>query len=63
MAKAAINPSALSPADLAAILTKAGAKQATEERIREHLARGAPTNSNGTIHLVHYTAWLAKQAK
>lgn len=64
MAKAAVaNPAALSPAELAAILVKAGSKSATEELIRRHLAMGAPTNPDGTMHLVHYTAWLARQVK
>lgn len=64
MARVAVaNPAALSPAELAGILVKAGSKAATEELIRRHLAMGAPLNPDGTLHLVHYTAWLVRQIK
>lgn len=33
----------------------------TPEMIREDLAAGAPANSDGTVHLVNYTAWLARE--
>lgn len=59
---AAINPSALTPAELAALLAKAGAT-IREADIAQDLAAGAPANADGTIHLVHYTAWLAGQVK
>lgn len=63
MAKGKIDPSALSLADLVAILQKAGSKLASEELIRQHIAAGAPTNSDGTVHLIHFTAWLAKRVR
>jgi hypothetical protein len=29
--------------------------------IRADLAAGAPVNTDGTINLVHYAAWLVKE--
>src|SRR5262245_11997807 len=51
-----LNPSALSLANAAALLTKAGGARVTEEMLREDLAEGAPANADGTINLVHYAA-------
>ena len=31
--------------------------------LRADLAAGAPTNPDGTINLVHYAAWLAREAE
>jgi hypothetical protein len=57
-----INPSALSIDDLALLLTKAGGRPIAAAKIREDLAAGAPANADGTLHLVHYAAWLAAQS-
>jgi len=51
------DPRALSVADLARLLNVA------EEKIREHVAAGAPTAADGTINLVHYAAWLDQRLK
>ena len=56
-----LNPAALRPAELVKLLAKAGRKKITAARIASDLAAGAPTNRDGTIHLIHYTAWLAKR--
>jgi hypothetical protein len=32
-----------------------------EEKVREHLAAGAPTAADGTANLVHYVAWLNRE--
>jgi hypothetical protein len=57
-----LNPAALSIEELAALLTKAGSRTIPIEQVRRDQAAGAPTNADGTIHLVHYTAWLASVA-
>jgi hypothetical protein len=31
------------------------------EKVREHVARGLPTDADGRINLVHYAAWLNKE--
>ena len=51
------NPLAIPVADLARLLSVA------EEKIREHIAAGAPTAADGTINLVHYAAWLNQRLK
>ncbi len=56
-----IDPSALTVKELASVLSKASGKRATQVQIRKDLKAGAPKNKDGTIHLVHYTAWLAGQ--
>ena len=56
-----LNPQALSPEDLARILTASGWKPVTVEMIRDDLADGAPTNPDGTINLVQYAAWLIRE--
>lgn len=59
----AIDPTKLPPKQLVELLKKAGSKTATEALIKAHVAAGAPHNADGSIHLLHYTAWLARQAK
>ncbi|MEM8738075.1 MAG: hypothetical protein AAGG38_06305 [Planctomycetota bacterium] len=39
------------------LLKSAGAK-VTRTLIKADIADGAPTNDDGTINLIHYTAWL-----
>jgi hypothetical protein len=59
--KPALNPKALSLADAAHVLSKAGGAKVTEEMLQAHVAAGAPTNADGTINLVHYAAWLVRE--
>ena len=58
-----LDPKAMSPADVARLLARAGSRHATAEVIREHIQAGAPANADGTLNLVHYAAWLAAQAQ
>ena len=60
-AKLALNPTALSVADAARLLSAAGGHAVTPEQIQSDIDAGAPTNGNGTINLVHYAAWLVKE--
>ena len=57
-----INPSALTLADAAQLLTKVNGQAVTEGMLRSDLAAGAPTNADGTINLIHYAAWLVKES-
>jgi hypothetical protein len=57
-----LNPNALSVANAARLLSKVGGERVTEEMIRADLTAGAPANTDGTINLVHYAAWLVRQA-
>jgi len=62
---------ALTPAQAAKILAAAGSRRITEAMIRADIEAGAPTNPRPrnaapenpiTINLLHYTAWLVREA-
>ena len=52
---------ALTPTQAARILAAAGQRRITEAMVKADIEAGAPTNADGTINLVHYAAWLARQ--
>ena len=56
-----LNPQALRLADLAQILTALGPKPVTLEMLQADIDDGAPTNRDGTINLLHFAAWMAKE--
>ena len=49
------NPAALTVEQLARMLA------VSQEKVREHLAAGAPAGADGTVNLVNYAAWLNRQ--
>jgi hypothetical protein len=56
-----LNPSALALADAARLLTKVSGQSVTAAMLQADVSAGAPTNANGTLNLVHYTAWLVRE--
>ena len=56
-----LNPSALTVADAARLLSRVSGQSISESMLNNDIALGAPTNANGTINLIHYAAWLAKE--
>ena len=48
--------------ELAQLLSTAGGVAITVAQIETDIEAGAPCNADGTLHLVHYTAWLVAQA-
>ncbi len=56
-----LNPTALAIADAARALSQVGSDPVTEVMLRTDIDSGAPANADGTLNLVHYGAWLAKQ--
>ena len=56
-----LNPQALRLADLAQILTALGPKPVTLEMLQADIDDGAPTNRDGTLNLLHFAAWMAKE--
>ena len=52
--------SALSLTEAAQLLSLAGDHQITEDMIRADIEAGAPVNPDGTVSIVHYTAWLVR---
>jgi len=59
---ARLNPAAISVGDAARVLTRVGSSPVTEAMLRADLDAGAPVSADGSINLVHYTAWLVKEA-
>lgn len=56
-----LNPQALSIDDAATLLSRVGGATITAEMIARDRAAGAPVNPDGTLHLIHYAAWLVAQ--
>ena len=59
--RSGLNPQSLRLDDLARILSASGPTPVTVEMIQLDIDAGAPVNTNGTINLVHYSAWLVKE--
>lgn len=58
---AGLNPNALTLANAARLLTRAGGQAVTVEMLEADVVAGAPTNADGTINLVHYAAWMVRE--
>ena len=52
---------ALTVAQMAKVLSAAGGRKISQEMVLADIDAGAPVNPDGTLNLVHYTAWLAKE--
>ena len=52
---------ALPVADLAKILASAYGRRITEEQVREVAERGGLVRADGTVNLIQYSAFLAKE--
>jgi len=59
--RSGMNPAALVLSDAATILAKVTTWPITEAMLRADVEAGAPTNADGTLHLVHYAAWLVRR--
>ena len=57
----AMDPSAMEVAVAARLLSGACGQLITAEMIAADIAAGAPVNGDGTINLIHYTAWHVKE--
>ncbi|MFA7184931.1 MAG: hypothetical protein WC082_08565 [Victivallales bacterium] len=57
-----IKLTALSVPNLVKLLKRSGCRSISEDMLREDIANGAPSNPDGTINLISYTAWLIKEA-
>ena len=53
---------ALSVPDLVTVLGKSGARRVTAEVIQEDIDAGAPVNGDGSINLIEFVAWWAREA-
>jgi hypothetical protein len=59
--KLPLSPTALALPDAARLLSKIGGQPVTVDMLTADRAEGAPTNPDGTLNVVHYTAWLVRQ--
>ena len=57
-----LNPAAIPVEELARALAAMGGK-VTVDMLRTDVDAGAPVNPDGTINLVHYAAWIAKETR
>ena len=58
-----MNPNALSPDDLALVLSRGSANRwrVTGDEVRADIETGVPTNPDGTVNLMTYCAWLIRE--
>lgn len=56
-----LDPQKLAIDDAARLLTRVGGRPVSKDTIQADVERGAPNNSDGTINLVMYAAWLVRQ--
>lgn len=56
-----LDPNRLTPEQAAKLLSAAAKIRVPVEQITEDLVAGAPQNSDGTINLMHYAAWMVKE--
>ncbi|AMV31672.1 hypothetical protein VN12_06095 [Pirellula sp. SH-Sr6A] len=59
--KQPVDPTRLSIEQAAKLLSAAYRERIDAEKIRSDLHEGAPANADGTINLVNYSAWQAKE--
>lgn len=60
---AKLDPMALSLDDAARLLAAVGGVRITREMLETDIDAGAPANTDSTINLVHYAAWLVRVMK
>jgi hypothetical protein len=60
--QAALDPNRLTVDQAAKVLSAAARIRVSVDDISQDLAAGAPRNPDGTLNLVHYAAWLVKEA-
>ena len=56
-----VDPTRLSIEQAGKLLSAAFRERIDVTKIQEDLDAGAPLNADGTINLVHYSAWQAKE--
>lgn len=54
---------ALKPDVLVRLLKQAGSRLISEDALQSDFESGAPRNADGTVNLIEYAAWLAKETE
>lgn len=57
-----LDPSALTPKQLAELLAKSSKRAILPRHIERDISDGAPTNGDRSVNLIHYAAWLAARS-
>lgn len=58
-----VDPGKLTPETLALLLSNAGQRLVMEQQVREIAEAGKILSVDGTINLIQYTAFLAKESE
>lgn len=61
-AAARLSPTAIPLAEAARLISKVSGQTVTTEMLQTDVDLGAPTNPDGSFNLVHYAAWLIREA-
>ena len=61
MSDTPLDPTRLSVEQAAKLLSAAAKVRVPIDQIAADMEAGAPQNTDGTINLVHYAAWLVKE--
>ena len=48
-------------ADFVTAMRRSGSRTLTLERLEADIAAGAPVNADGTVDILKYVAWIAKE--
>ena len=56
-----LDPKSMTLSDAARVLAASGSQHATAEALQSDIDTGMPTSPDGTLDLVVYAAWLAKE--
>ena len=51
----------IAKADFVTAMRRAGSRTLTLERLDADIAAGAPVNADGTVDILKYVAWVAKE--
>lgn len=62
MAKESLKMTALTPGQVARILSGAHGRRVTEDQVRQVAREADLLRADGTLSLIEYTAWLAGEA-
>lgn len=55
-----LNPNALTPEQVSQVLSQFG-EPVPVEWVHADIAEGCPTNEDGTVNIIVYTAWLTRE--
>lgn len=58
-----VDLNAISPSDLARLMSAITRSQITEAMLRSDIEAGAPVRDDGKINLLHYLAWLLRERR